>query len=529
MKKSVLVLITLFMIVIAFSSNKVISISDARQLKDLQTVTVRGIVTVEPGPYDVNIIIIQDKTGGINLYFRGGQFENVNRGDLVEARGYIWTHRNNTELVLESDNKSHYYKIISRNNPLPNPIKIKTKDINKEQYEGMLLETEGKIVKIDKYDVRKIFIDDGSGEGMVFIRENTGINPALFKTGINMKVIGVLGQYMSAYELWPRDMKDIIVDDVFPPEVETYAIKDNSIYIEFNEPLNEKSIIANKSIRILKGNIKNVELLRNNTIIKIDLETIPENFKLVLRAISDKKGNKTGMKIIPMNKEKDSYSNKVLFDNYHGQTAGNADWVINGAYSDFADAVRDLSLNVDEIKENLDKNILQMYKILVIPEPNKPFKEEEISAILNFVKNGGSLFIIADHGGSDRNGNGWDSPRIFNTFVENFGFKFVGDDLEEAPLKYVYDHEITQGIKNIGVWNGSSIKILKDNVKVLIANSENKPYMVVTNYGKGKVVAIGDSSPFDDGTGDTSDLLHNGWQWGDDAQLAINTIKYLMK
>ncbi|WP_129410000.1 Gldg family protein [Marinitoga lauensis] len=528
MKKILFTALVLFLFVLSFSS-AITDISSAKQLKDLQTVTVKGIVTVEPGPFDVNIIFLQDKTAGINLYYRGGEFKDVKRGDLVEARGYIWTHRNNTELVLESDNPSHYYKILSHNNTLPNPLEIKTSEINDEKYEGLYVKTKGKIVEIDKYDVRKIYIDDGSGKGMVFIRENTGINSSLFKVGINMEVIGVLGQYMSIHELWPRDMNDILVDDVFPPEVKTYALKENSILVQFNELLNPKSVIMNKSVRILKANIKNIEFLRNNTMLKIDLENIPEKSKLVLRALSDKNENKMAMKIIPLDKEKDSYKNRVLFDNNHGQTAGNADWVINGGYSDFADAAKKIGLKVEEIKEDIDKDILQMYKVFIIPEPNKPFKKEEIEAILTFVKNGGSLFIIADHGNSDRNGNGWDSPRIFNTFVEEFGFRFVGDDLEEAPLDHIYEHEITKNIKRIGVWNGSSIKILKDNVKVLIANSENKPYMVVTTYGNGKVVAIGDSSPFDDGTGDSGDLLHNGWQWGDDAQLAINTIKYLVK
>ncbi|MEK4874273.1 hypothetical protein N1I87_06095 [Bacillus sp. FSL W8-0102] len=32
-------------------------------------------------------------------------------------------------------------------------------------------------------------------------------------------------------------------------------------------------------------------------------------------------------------------SKKVLFDNTHGQTAGAADWVIDGAFSDFANAI----------------------------------------------------------------------------------------------------------------------------------------------------------------------------------------------
>ncbi|MBZ4650652.1 MAG: OB-fold nucleic acid binding domain protein, partial [Thermosipho sp. (in: Bacteria)] len=41
------------------------------------------------------------------------------------------------------------------------------------------------------------------------------------------------------------------------------------------------------------------------------------------------------------------------------------------------------------------------------------------------------------------------------------------------------------------------------------------------------VVAIGDSSPFDDGTGDKNDILHDGWSYGDDAKLAVNIVKFL--
>ena len=34
-------------------------------------------------------------------------------------------------------------------------------------------------------------------------------------------------------------------------------------------------------------------------------------------------------------------SKKILFDNTHGQTAGAADWVIDGAFSDFGEALAD--------------------------------------------------------------------------------------------------------------------------------------------------------------------------------------------
>jgi len=48
-------------------------------------------------------------------------------------------------------------------------------------------------------------------------------------------------------------------------------------------------------------------------------------------------------------------------------------------------------------------------------------------------------------------------------------------------------------------------------------------------YGACKIAACGDSSPFDDGTGDTGDTLYNGWGAvsGDHAQLAINACLWM--
>ena len=51
-----------------------------------------------------------------------------------------------------------------------------------------------------------------------------------------------------------------------------------------------------------------------------------------------------------------------------------------------------------------------------------------------------------------------------------------------------------------------------------------------TTYGAGKGVACGDSSPFDDGTGDTNDTLYAGWSGevsGDHGKLALNACLWL--
>ncbi|GAA3325234.1 hypothetical protein GCM10020331_056280 [Ectobacillus funiculus] len=75
---------------------------------------------------------------------------------------------------------------------------------------------------------------------------------------------------------------------------------------------------------------------------------------------------------------------KVLFDNTHGQTAGAADWVIDGGFSDFADALRADHFTVDQLERTIpftygeqavtfDK--LKDYDVFIIGEANIPYKK----------------------------------------------------------------------------------------------------------------------------------------------------------
>lgn len=202
----------------------------------------------------------------------------------------------------------------------------------------------------------------------------------------------------------------------------------------------------------------------------------------------------------------------VLYDDTHAQTAGNADWVPEGAYSDMVDMLKTNGYNVKSLS-NVDREgvitseILADFEALILAEPNNPYSDSEQKAIVDFVRNGGGLFIIGDHGNADRNGNGWDAVRVFNTFCPKFGFKFKGNDVYEAPLTGPSNsnHPVMFGVKAMGVWAGSTFDIIEGAegkaVGLLDSRFAKSPYMVAAEFGKGRVVAIGDSSPFDDGTG----------------------------
>lgn len=228
----------------------------------------------------------------------------------------------------------------------------------------------------------------------------------------------------------------------------------------------------------------------------------------------------------------------VLFDAGHAQEAGNADWVIEGAYSDFANLLRAHGYQVDGTKQRLTIQLLEQYDTLVIPEPNNIFTESEQRAIIKFIANGGGVFFIGNHLKSDRNRNGIDSVGIYNQFVTELGFRFedasfLKANLSAEPMRGNYiEHPITHKVDQIAIWAGTSIKIHNpERVQGLISFSEylyGQPALATGTYGLGRFVAVGDSAIFDDGSGtNPSENLHKGYFEYDHQQLALNVINWL--
>jgi hypothetical protein len=194
---------------------------------------------------------------------------------------------------------------------------------------------------------------------------------------------------------------------------------------------------------------------------------------------------------------------------------------------------------------------LSNYDVFVVVEPNRLFTAAEKTALMNFVSNGGGLMMIADHTAattagtdangynpSDRDGDGYDSPRVWNDLMTNnginnnnpFGFNINYVDISEGPSTNVYTgtnanaQKVLNGAagtaSKLAFYNGSTATLFPTNnssVQGLFwrnsaTNGGNSNAMaLLATYGTGRVVWIGDSSPADDGTGDTGDNLFNGW------------------
>ncbi len=145
------------------------------------------------------------------------------------------------------------------------------------------------------------------------------------------------------------------------------------------------------------------------------------------------------------------------------------------------------------------------------------------------------LFIVSDHGSSDRNNDGADSVQVLNDLMTNsvqnnpFGVHYNGDNI--SPDTFNVDtnsaNPITRGpagaVADFYYNNGSSITVnTNQNSSTAIAiwnagttRATNNAIVVYGTFGAGKFVTTGDSSPFDDGTGDPGDSLYYAQGYAD--------------
>ncbi|ADV68915.1 lamin tail domain-containing protein [Deinococcus maricopensis] len=245
---------------------------------------------------------------------------------------------------------------------------------------------------------------------------------------------------------------------------------------------------------------------------------------------------------------------KVLFDLTKHEDAGNSDWRIDGAYSDYANALRGLGYTVASLTgSSITSTALSGAKVLVIAEPQNPFSDSERAAIQAFVQGGGGLFMISDHRSSDRDNDGWDSPEVFNGWdgstpasvsaalqksldsdtvfglKHSFASSFSDPVYTATPLT---SHPILSGstgtaddVTSAGVYVGTSIDVLSGTA---LMGANGKTYLAANTYGSGRVVAWGDSSAFEDDTlSDGSIGQHTNWGNLSNANLGKNVVRWL--
>ncbi len=265
--------------------------------------------------------------------------------------------------------------------------------------------------------------------------------------------------------------------------------------------------------------------------------------------------------------------NGVLMDWTKNETAANADWVADhsaplptpyppasptswdGAYSTWAYTIylrtgrriRTLppghTITHGNTADSLD---LSHFELFILPEPQNPLSAQEVQAVLNFLRSGGRVILIADHNASDRDGDNWDSPHVLNAaFQDSLGIHFhvsneIDNNFSSTSGPVNVSHPVISGpagtVVAIAFHRGTVITLtggpaIVDGVvwHPSYAPGSSTGIMVACGtYGLGKFCAMGDSSPPDDGTGNPGDNLYDNWNELDNAVLLTNMAAWLL-
>jgi hypothetical protein len=281
----------------------------------------------------------------------------------------------------------------------------------------------------------------------------------------------------------------------------------------------------------------------------------------------------------------------ILFDAAHAQTAGNADWTLdedscgtaqrfptpdqagitsstaetywNGAHSAMGVDLVKKGFHVESLPvgarisygDGTNAQDLSHYNVFVMPEPNVALTSTEITAIRNFVFNGGGLFMISDHAGADRNSDGIDAAGVFNalmgspsvfgiTYNDNSADKTFGWFDDHPDVNYTTDTTskiiwsgafgVPSSTKGLGLFGSSSMTLsgaAKGHVwKTTSTHDTSSGVTYATStYGSGRVAAIADSSVTEDATnscGHSTFLGYNDTTY-DNGLLVANGIAWL--
>jgi DNA/RNA endonuclease YhcR with UshA esterase domain len=182
------------------------TIAETKTMAPEALVTVEGQVTAPPGIFAEESFYMQDSMAGTLVYLREGEIVQpavalLALGDRVRLTGQVWDYYEEREIRVA---RPEDIQRLGEGEPLL-PVVINTGEMG-EAYEGSLVQIVGEITGWDR---GTLYLDDGSGQAKVYIKEATGIERPWVEKGELYSVVGIVSQYEEEHELLPRYQSDI--------------------------------------------------------------------------------------------------------------------------------------------------------------------------------------------------------------------------------------------------------------------------------------------------------------------------------
>ncbi|MHA1902377.1 MAG: hypothetical protein ACXADL_00310 [Candidatus Thorarchaeota archaeon] len=175
--------------------------------------------------------------------------------------------------------------------------------------------------------------------------------------------------------------------------------------------------------------------------------------------------------------------------------------------------------------EPLDSGILDNYDVLALFFPQVEFTSGEVTAIHDFVDNGGGLLLV----GVDTNPSGWNyTVDNLNTISEPYGVTFNSERLFGQAARDsgdIVEHAITQDVSSLSIHSsaiwGCSLNV--ESPAISLATRSESPILAYNDDGNGRVVAVGYSGPFLE----YRHFPHEQVESDDHFQFSLNVIDWL--
>ncbi len=185
-----------------------LSIGDARGQPIGAEVRVRGVVTALPGALlGSETVAIQDQTGGIFVQLPDATLDGVVLGRVLEATGTLAAPYGNLEIRSRDGGIA-----LLEQSSQPTPLNIGVGEMD-DDTEGLLARLSVTIERIETSSTGSLtlIVSDASGEGRVFFHAPLGVDGSDFSADQRLAVVGLVGDRLGLFRLWPRSMSDVAV------------------------------------------------------------------------------------------------------------------------------------------------------------------------------------------------------------------------------------------------------------------------------------------------------------------------------
>ena len=190
-------------------------IAEARLQAVGSRVLVRGVVTVGPGwILGESTVAIQDDSSGIYVRLIEPDINAIVPGRVLQVEGVLADPFGNLEIRPEAAD----IEILDMA-AIPAARQLTVADVN-ETSEGILAIVTGTVSSVDASSTGSvtIMVEDATGEGRIFGHAPLAMNRSDYPTGSRISAIGLVGDRLGLYRVWPRNKFDValVPDDPTP-------------------------------------------------------------------------------------------------------------------------------------------------------------------------------------------------------------------------------------------------------------------------------------------------------------------------